>query len=369
MTKLYPSHNSNNFHFLRFLAASSVMIGHGYNLNGLPDLIEQKSFGLYPTGLIAVYIFFIISGYCIVQSRVNSDSTTSYLIKRILRIFPGLAAALFFSVFIIGAFTTEYSLSQYLTTRETYSFFKHLKLYPFAPATLPGVFTHNPHVEVNGSLWTLAYEFTMYLFVIVAVALFRSRWNLFTTLFALFLVVYGFNTDFFSAHIILPVLHLSLNPLVNFGIYFVLGMLFYIYRDFIPLNARGAVLALVFWLGMYPLSSTLGYLPLIAINCARFFSLTYLVMYLSSIKGPLNSFGKNGDYSYGIYIYSFPIQQVVFQYLGSSLEVYQQILLSFLLVLPLAWFSWHYIEKPALRYKPGTKKQPASAETPIQPSV
>lgn len=345
---------------MRFMAASSVIIGHGYNLNGLPDILETKSLGLFPTGQIAVYTFFVISGYCILQSKVTSDSEWSYLLKRVIRIFPGLAVSLFFTVFIIGTICTEESIYQYLTNRNTYRYFKNIKLFPFAPTVLPGVFTHNAHLEANGSLWTLAYEFTMYIFVIIAAFLFRNRWRLFTTTFVVFFICYCIFSEYFSESRLIPFINLSLYHTINFGIYFALGMLFYIHKDLISLNKWGAVFALVVWLGMYPLASIKGYFPLVAINWVRYFSLSYLVMYLSSIKGFLNSFGNNGDLSYGIYIYSFPIQQMIVVFWGSSLEVYQQILLAYALAVPLAWLSWNFVEKPILKYKTLLKKQPDS---------
>lgn len=343
---------------MRFLAASSVILGHAYNLNGLPDIIETTSLGLFPTGQIAVYIFFIISGYCILQSKINSKTEWSYLFKRVIRIFPGLAVALLFVVFIVGTICTEESIYQYLTNKDTYRYFKNIKLFPIAPTTLPSVFNHNTHVEVNGSLWTLAYEFIMYIFVIVEAFLFRSRWHLFTITFGAFFISYCIYNDFFSESRTIPFINLSLYHSVNFGIYFILGMLFYIYRDIIVLNRWGAFLAIVIWLGMYPLASIKGYFPLITINWVRYFSLSYLVMYLSSLKGVFNNFGKHGDFSYGIYIYSFPVQQMIVLFWGQYLEIYQQILLAYLMVLPLSWLSWHYVEKPVLKYKYYSKKQP-----------
>ena len=343
-------HESNNFDFLRFFAASLVIVGHVYPLNGIPDVIEHWSLGLFPSGHIAVCIFFVISGYLVVQSKLKSSTTFSYLAKRSLRIFPGLFVALLFTAFIIGPIATTYSLSQYFTDSNTYRFFGYLKLYPHYQGNLPGVFVTNPHTGANGSLWTLAYEFTMYLFVIVSVWLFRHRWLWFLVSFLLFFCCFCLFYKHFQGDKPLRIIHLNLFHLVDFGIYFVLGMLFYIFRKDIPLRGWGALLAFGLWMGMYPIAEA-GYLPLAAITWVRYFSIAYLVMYFAFLKGPLNHFGKNGDFSYGIYIYAYPIQQTIVLFLGKELPPYQQILLAFVFVLLLAWLSWNFVEKPALKYK------------------
>lgn len=340
----------NNFHFIRFIAASLVIIGHVYPLNGRQDIIEQWSLGLFPSGHIAVCVFFVISGYCVLHSRIHSPSSFSYLMKRVLRVFPGLLIALVFTAFIVGAFTTTLPFTEYLINSKTYLFFDNLKLYPSTHVTLPGVFEQNIHSGVNGSLWTLAYEFTMYIFVVVAVFLFRSKWQWFLLAFCIFFGVFCIYFEFLQGNRILPILHLNLFHLIDFGIYFVLGMLFYVYRHLIVLNSRWALAAFGAWMLIYLIADA-GYLPLAAIMWVRYFSLSYIVMYLAFIKGPLNYFGDRGDYSYGIYIYAYPIQQMIISFWGNEMSPFQQILLAFTLVLPLAWFSWHIIEKPALKFK------------------
>lgn len=341
---------SNNFHFIRFLAASLVIVGHVYPLNGRQDIIEQWSLGLFPSGHIAVCVFFVISGYCVLHSRIHSPSSFSYLMKRVLRVFPGLLIALVFTAFIVGAFTTDLSFSDYLINGKTYLFFDNLKLYPSTHVTLPGVFEQNIHSGANGSLWTLAYEFTMYIFVVVAVFFFRSKWQWFLLAFCVFFGAFCIYFEFLQGNRILPILHLDLFHLIDFGIYFALGMIFYIYRHLIVLNGRWALAAFGAWMLIYLIADA-GYLPLAAIMWVRYFSLSYIVMYLAFIKGPLNHFGDRGDYSYGIYIYAYPIQQMIISFWGNEMSPFQQILLAFTLVLPLAWFSWHIIEKPALKFK------------------
>ncbi|WP_152596391.1 hypothetical protein [Algibacter lectus] len=78
------------------------------------------------------------------------------------------------------------------------------------------------------------------------------------------------------------------------------------------------------------------------------FSMFIIVLGYTPIKG-IKDFGKIGDLSYGIYIYSFFIQQLLmwfFKLNTINLAVY-----SLVISVVLAYLSWHLVEKRALRYK------------------
>jgi len=327
-----------------------VVVGHRYPLTSQPDAIEHWSLGLFPTGHIAVCIFFVISGYCVTQSEIHTSSVFSYIMKRTLRIFPGLFFALLFTAFVVGPVVTSLTVADYFLTPQTYYFFDYLKLYPPYHTTLPGVFMQNPYKEANASLWTLAYEFTMYLWVIIAIFLFKSSWRWFILIFSFFFFFFCFFYEKFLGNIFVPFIHLDLFHLVDFGMYFVLGMLAYIYRHSFHFYWWGVLVALLVWMGAY-LAATTGYIPLAAIAWVRYFSITYIILYLAFLKGTANKFGNFGDYSYGIYIYAYPIQQSIVALLGKDLPTYQHVFLAFVFILPLSWMSWHYIEKPAIKLK------------------
>jgi len=57
------------------------------------------------------------------------------------------------------------------------------------------------------------------------------------------------------------------------------------------------------------------------------------------------------DYSYGFYIYAFPVQQS-FLYLYPRITMTSFLTIGFTITIVLAALSWHYVEKPMMRLKP-----------------
>src|SRR5215470_3554312 len=162
----------NNFDALRLLAAISVIFSHSFliaegtqNNERLIVLTGNQSI----LGLTGVFVFFAISGFLVTQSFEQTANPLHYLAKRALRIFPGLFVATLMSAFILSPLVTTLPLGAYLSRPEPYTYVLGNTLLDQTVHELPGVsFVDNPvgH-EINGSLWTLRLEFTMYLMVLV----------------------------------------------------------------------------------------------------------------------------------------------------------------------------------------------------------
>ena len=348
--------NQNNFHFLRFFAAALVMYGHAYPLTGRGNLdkIQELSLGVFPTAHMGVCIFFTISGYLIAKSLLSSSSSFNYLWKRLLRLIPGLTIATLFTILIVGPLATTFSLREYFTAPATFNYIKVLKLFPPYIDILPGVFTNQPSSNVNGSLWTLSYEFTCYIALLLTCIFFRRHYK--TILLVVFIIIWStfpFWQDFLSSlsHTTMPVLKLQLNDLLNFGLYFLGGSVMFLYRDKIHYSLR-YLLVLVFLLILsYLLSSTWGILPLSIIFWIRYLVIIYGVLYFGLSKGLLNHFESIGDLSYGLYIYAYPVQQLLVHFLGIDASPFSMFVLTMLMTIPLAWLSWKFVEEPSLRLK------------------
>ncbi|MDR6194102.1 acyltransferase [Siphonobacter sp. SORGH_AS_0500] len=337
----------NNFDFIRFIAAVGVLFSHSYDLQKKDSLeplrnltANHLSFSFY-----GVRIFFIISGFLILKSALNSSSFVNYLTKRALRIFPGLCIALLISVFLFGLSVTRLPILDYLTQPQTYAYLLNLSLY-HSQQGLPGVFdTVNNSPIVNGSLWTLVYEFTFYLLLYFALRLKLLRTSFVLLITFCLLIVLDLklqNTDIINNYY--PSLNMSPGPFIEFSIYFMAGMLFQYYQDRFPITKNLGSTAVALFIASnlfldFPYSRVINYLLL-----------PYVVFYLSFIKGSLNNFGKYGDFSYGIYIYSFPLQQILLQLLP-EISVALFAFLSLIVVSPFAYFSWFIVEKPMIRLK------------------
>ncbi|HJY51346.1 MAG TPA: acyltransferase, partial [Stellaceae bacterium] len=181
----------NNFDALRLAAAISVIFSHSFlitegtqNREWLIQLTGNQCI----LGLTGVFIFFAISGFLVTQSFEQTPNPLHYLAKRALRIFPGLFVATMVSAFVLGPLVTTLPLGAYLSRPEPYEYVVGNTLLDQTVHELPGVsFIGNPvGLEINGSLWTLRLEFTMYLMVL-ALGLLR----LLTVRAALLLLAFG----------------------------------------------------------------------------------------------------------------------------------------------------------------------------------
>jgi peptidoglycan/LPS O-acetylase OafA/YrhL len=298
-----------SFDLMRLAAALLVVVSHTFPLAGEPALTIR---GVEDLGALGVSIFFVISGYLVAASYERDPKT--YLIKRVLRIEPALIASLFVTVMLLASFSSA-PAREYWPAAGLYVL-KNALLYP-TTYDLPGVFEANalPHV-VNGALWTLRLEFTFYL---VLMAIRANRW-----------IVLGLGAACLIGWTAISVVQpdwanhqwtrVAALGARN-GFLFFAGAAMWIWRKDIPMWA-GALAAVAF--------------PLVGV-----IALPVAVMGLSR-PGKLPA-----DLSYGVYIYAFPLQQLLALY--GQLNVFTAILA----VLPFATASWFLIERPMMKLKPG----------------
>jgi peptidoglycan/LPS O-acetylase OafA/YrhL len=320
----------NNFDALRFLGAVAVLVSHSfpisYGSKGIQPL-KEFSQGQVDLGGIAVAMFFIISGFLITKSFDQNSNAIHFLKARFLRIFPALIVVLTLTI-LTGALITTLPINDYLTDVTTIKYFLLGATLRYLGYHLPGVFEGNPDSVVNGSLWTLYFEFIMYLGVLLAGVSHTLKRGAIALAYAVAWVVSVFLSD---------------HSLADLGVYFLGGAAFYLWRDRIPLSKTLAALSA---LGLV-VTLRLGGFQAAAASVGVYLTLFWALS--PAIRLP--NFARWGDLSYGIYIFAWPVQQLVTMTLGSAVTWYWNIGLSLPIVLSLAFASWHLVENPALSLK------------------
>lgn len=332
----------NLFDLLRFIAATMVIYSHSFPLLGLQKDPLAAAGGV-PLGTLGVSLFFVLSGFLICRSWLNKPSITAYSAARCLRIFPALVFSLLLCVFVVGPLGTAQPLPQYFKSAQTYDFLNNLFLFPIR-YDLPGVFLNNPLKAVNGSLWSLPVEFMMY-GVILGLGLTKilnRRALLLTVTGALAICdLLWFSQPQFASRVELTVL---VGPSINMALFFLIGSCFYSYRTEIRRDWRLAAAAALLWFLSFGTPN---------LRLVEYLTLPYLFFFIASLPAvSLRHFARYGDFSYGLYVFAFPVQQCFVHFLThQKLTVLSLFGFSFVVTLLLSMISWHFIESPALRLK------------------
>lgn len=335
--------NINNFDFLRFLFALFVVVSHAYALSGTPEnvnwlcLITANQFNFSQLGLNG---FFVISGYFIFQSLQHSNSLVEYFKKRFLRLFPALFMLLMLSVLMIPFIYSGTTPLLQNASFCTYLPF-NLSLYGFQ-GVVKGVFDTNRYHAINGSLWTIRYEFSLYvglslLFFIKGYK--RITMSLLVLVFGLFYIGYNFYLSSLGGASLFNLVGIHV---LNLGTFFIGGSVLASldFKNWKYRNQIGVIALLLLVIAVY-----FGYYDIMK---HVLFSISILAIGFFPLP-VLSSFGKLGDSSYGIYIYSFPIQQTLVSFFKMNTDTLM--ITSIALSIGFGYLSWHLIEKKALKYK------------------
>ena len=332
----------NNFNLIRLLAAFGVLVSHAWPITLGPGTVEplERITG-QALGTICVCIFFAISGLLISQSFSRSRTFEYWAVSRALRILPGLAVMLVLTAFVLGPAVTTLAFADYMRNSEVWSYVPRNLSLALLQYPLPGVFRDNPFAgPINGSLWSLWYEVLCYAGVAVVgvLGLFRRR----RRILAAALLLASFLAFPLLAESLPKAIAYQLVQLSLIGLPFALGMICWLFRDRIVLSWLGAITLMVAAAMLRP--TPLAYTALAVALTYATFCLAYL------LDGGLRAFNRLGDYSYGVYIYAFPIQQLAVHLQGPMTPT-GNILVSAPPVLLLAALSWRGVEKPALAFK------------------
>jgi peptidoglycan/LPS O-acetylase OafA/YrhL len=333
------SDRNNSFNAVRLLAAAAVFVSHAFLIVPMGNHHQPLDNTAFDLGQLAVNVFFFLSGLMLSRSYALKPHLGGFIAARLLRIFPGLLVCGALIAWLIAPFSTSLSLAGYFTSPATW-------LYPllmpilFSQTDLPGAFLFGMEPgQVNIPLWTIKYELLAYLaflgIPLLKVFGSRSAMAALTVLFGLLLVI-AYQTHAFD--------HAVLGSLIRFGFCFALGMLAFTCRNKIvlswPVTLCGIVLAL--WLS-----------PTVLGQVASIVGFAYAAATLGGTNIPgLTRATRHTDLSYGIYLYSFPIQQALLARYGTSLPM--TVLMSAaaaVISMGFAYLSWRWVERPALSLK------------------
>lgn len=327
----------NNINFIQFVMAILVIYSHAFPIAtaaNAGEIIKDLTASAYSFGNLAVATFFIFSGFLVSASYESTPNIFIFLKKRCFRIFPGLFAVLVFSTFVLGPCITTLPITEYFRHPVTWQYLKSIFLKPLY-WNLPGVFESNLYgTSVNGSLWTIPYQFGFYLLLGVLGFLGltkQSGMNL--ALFGIFTISYLLKDNLFPG-----ITHLAGMPFADWlylGMYFTAGMVAYSYKHIIRLTRQGAMISL--------------FLLILAWAAKEYFVSTtifgtYLLLYLAYCTRSIHF--SLARLSFGIYLYGFPVQQFFTHLSGGVMNPYLNTVLSIPTVILLAWLSDRFIERP-----------------------
>jgi peptidoglycan/LPS O-acetylase OafA/YrhL len=344
--------HGNNFNALRLLLATLVLLSHAFELVDGNQSREPltRLFGTLSFGAVAIDGFFLVSGYLITQSWMNSDGFVDYLRKRVLRIYPGFLTAAVISALVIGPIASD--TTNYFAEFDFPKFIAELALL-FVPKT-PPVFGGHPYPVVNGAMWSITYEFLCYLLIalIGILGIIKRRRILFVLAMVVLILYMVSQFPFFQTAIRKP----NQQFLMLF-FYFLIGACFYAFRDKIKYDGRRALLAALLLCGA--LFSKIASVPAYAILGG------YILFYVAfSSIDLLKYLHYSLDISYGVYLYGWPIQKIIIWQLP-SLHPMAVFVLSVLCSYAAGYASWKLVEKPFLRLKRGRiRTSPANIQVP-----
>lgn len=347
VSKLRPNGQTNNVLILRLLAASLVVYGHAFALaapcSSCFDFVTRY-FGYRYSGDVGLDILFVISGFLVTASYDSRNNLFGFVESRALRLLPALWVCLILTV-AVGAYFSNLSLNDFLTSPETWGYLKWNGSLIGPRYNLPGV-TLTASAQygaiMNGSIWSLPVEMRLYFMVaIIGTAGLLLR-RLYFNLFLLGMILIGmFARPYF------PFLG-TWEANINLAAFFGAGAFLYVNRLHVPVH----------WglLGLLFLASYLG-----GVFGAGDFQIFFgaFIAYGTLIFGyskkiPLPKWID--DYSYGIYIYGWPIEQLLRHY-SPGISPYAMAIEALILSWIAGAISWHVVEKRALRFKTSRRPQ------------
>lgn len=354
MTSLADSLDSkrNTLNFVRLVLASAVIYRHAQVVTS--GTVETSNWNSQIFGQMPVDGFFAVSGYLIAGSWIRNPQPRQFLASRIARIYPAFWACLVVTGFCIAPLAA--SLGGYDWTWSPLSqdgpfgyVFKNASLVIFQNDILLGPSEVPWEGDWNGSLWTLKWEFACYVavFLVGMCGLLAKRWFS-VALFVLLWTFCAFGAVHFPEHG-------TVDDFSRLALMYVSGVLLYNFARWVPVAPSLVVLsgAAALTAGIFaPDYRLVGSLPL-----------AYsLIAFGAIVTTPALRF--QNDISYGMYVYGFPVEQLLAHTVMVSKAPWLFSLVAIATTLPFACLSWYILEKPVLNHVRARRRASRSGQAP-----
>ena len=359
----------NSLNFLRLVLASCVIVSHVYDRSHLQIAIFHNG----NLGSVAVYGFFGISGYLIARSA-ETHGVLRFVWLRAVRIFPGFWVALVMTAYVFGPLV--WLIVHHGTPRAGLGHYFSPPPHNWLPPNSPFSYVWNnwwlqiqqiwiSGIIRNSSLWTLYFEFICYLILaaMALIGLLRRRLLVVALTAVIFAAV--------AAISLIPAWNRHFNVYLNwvpmnilkFLAVFLVGTLLYLYRESVPDSGWLALGCSVVAYGSLWLTPSIDRFALhVTITDVFIPAMVYPVLWLGAHL-PFRRIGTVHDYSYGVYLYGFPVQVLVVALLAPQWPRPVIMVVTLVLTIPFALASWWVVERNALRLKSLSPRRHRSAPT------
>lgn len=334
--------SNNSFNFLRLLLAVLVILSHSYEISCSGRSCEPLTmlFGTMSFGEFAVSGFFIVSGYLITASWVNNPSVPAYLNKRIRRIFPAFIICNLVSLLILAPLAK--GGFDFLANIDWAGFV--LGVVTLSQPKIDNIYPNTIYNSLNISLWSIQYEFACYLGLMVLMLLFGKRSHALAWItFCCLLVVYLAGSWLVNSGGPPGSSYLT-KSFIRMPIFFLSGVLIWHNRHRLSqLTALHlCVISALLFIGMH--NSMLA-VPALAIAGS-----VLLIRFGESTAAAAIRFTNEQDVSYGVYLYAFPLSQLLYTYMPGQ-GAFLNFFLTTIMSVMAGYLSWKAVEKPFLKSK------------------
>ncbi|MDZ5650601.1 acyltransferase [Nitrospirillum sp. BR 11828] len=330
----------NNFNLVRLFAALAVIYAHSHAISptpGLVDVIAAYTGGVAHSGSIAVDIFFFLSGALVLKSLVETPDLSGFVLKRVMRIYPGLIVCCAIVTFLVAPIFGGQDFFYVFSQSQAWRYFYMNSLAVWNEHVIPGIFSDHPYQGLNGSLWSVTLEVRLY-FVLALFGLFGlavSRKIIQIALFSSILLIaicpgaipiLGNNQDTFGNY-----------DFPSHAIIFFIGGLYYLLHDSFKFTKWTLLVSIFLMLLTRGTPAFPIMISTVGITLALLFGTSRV-----ALRFPLQN-----DLSYGVYLYGWPSQQItrtLFPHSGPHLNA----AVAMIIALGLAALSWRLVERPCI---------------------